>query len=681
MTLSNSTIAANLGAMIADNSDGDDNSAFRKKSLDYYYMRARGDEIPGRSQVISGDLSAMTEAVLSQMLDAFTTDNAIEFEPSSQDDEQQAKLESDVVSYLVMEANNGFITFEEAIKDALLLRNGINKIWVQEDTEVQEADFTNVTPEAFLDITKGDQQTVIDVIEYEGTDLKVKATRTKRNLKVQSVATENFILTAFWDSLDLQDVPFCAEIRFETRSSLREMGFSKKIVDGLVIDSVKTTDDTARNIKNSSSETIVPDRSQEEIKVHECYVLMDVDEDGISERRRILLAGPEVLSNDIVTIVPYAAGAVFIAPHRFLGVSLFDKLKQVQDISTALNRALLDNANASNKSRLAYVKGAVNMDDMEDGRVNGLIECKDSVDQVRALLVPDISQGILSNIEHQKRTRAEMGGASLQLASGQAQLGSTQVGSEGLDRAYSVMEQLAGMMAKNIAETLVKQTFLIAHATLRQNFDIPVNIRVGGRWNTATPSEWDERKRINIKIGMSAGERNRKIAALDKIIGQQGAINSIGLDGVLVDVEGLHNALIDLAKASEIDNPERYFVDPQSKESQAAGVQKQQEAELQETQNQSLVEQALEIEQLKVAMDKYTQDTDLKFKYFEANIKSEVEEAKIVGAATKDLQVAQAEARRNANGAGTEQVGEAREATPEEPAVAETPGGSREPLV
>ena len=646
-------IGARLAALISNSDDANESEAHRKDAMDYYFMRPRGDESQGRSKVVSGDLSSMTEAVLSQMLDAFTTDNAIEFEPNSKEDEQQAQLESDVVSFLVMEANNGYVMFAEAIKDALLLRNGLIKIWVEETKTVTQDTFDNVSPEAFVELTKGTNEIKVDVIIFTDDHLEIRSTKIVRALTAEAIPPENFILTQGWDRLDLHDVPFCAEIKNETRSSLIEQGFSKKQINDMPADDL--TIDTSRNPREATPSNVVPDTSQDIIKVHEVYVLMDVDGDGISERRRMIYANSEVLDNEIVETVPYAAGSVFIAPHRFLGISLFDKLKQTQDITTGLTRAMLDNANATNKSRLAYRKGAVDMDMLEDGRVNGLIECDDPQTDLRALVVPDISAGILQNIEHQKRTRSEMGGASLELATGQAQLGSNQVGSEGLDRAYTVMEQLAAMMAKNIAETLVKQTFLIAHATLRENFDQPLNIRVGGRWNTAIPSDWEVRKRINIKIGMSAGERNRKISALGEIINKQTAVAEQGGDGVLVDIDGTYNALIDWARASEIDNPERYWVDPTTDESKQALKDKQDAEAMSEQQRSNLLARAIDIENLKIAFDKYKQDTDLKFKYRDIQLKSEVEEAKIVGKATQDLQNVQIKAGHKADtGAETE---------------------------
>lgn len=624
----------------------DDN---RAAALDYYFMRpGSAPAMAGRSAVISGDVSAMTDAVLSQMLNAFTTDNVVEFEPNGPDDEEQVHLESAVVSNQVMEQNNGYTEFQQSIKDALLQRNGIIKVYVDEKITTARKTFNNVEPEAVESIIKGSTTVKVEVLNYdpEAKTLKIKATETVRKLCVQSVAPEDFLYTSDWWSLDLTEIPLVAEHKYWTRSQLREMGYSRKVVDELVpYNNIATTAQASRNpqVGANTPHPVPSDPAQDIIEGYEAYCLIDADDDGISERHRVLMSVDGVLIDDEeVPMVPYAVGAVFLASHRLLGISLFDKIKHIQDINTQLNRALLDNSNACNKSRIAYLDGAVEVDDLSDPRVNGNIRVKSGqVQDVRLAItpfvVPDISAGILAAIEHQKRNRAELGGASLELASGQAQLASAQVGSQGLDRAYSVMEQLASMMTKNIAETLVKHTFQLAHATLRYYFDQPVSFRVAGKWQTAIPNQWPERKRLNVKVGMSAGERNRKVQAISYILDKQAQVMQANGVGVLVNLNGFHNALIDWGRSAEIDNPEKYWMDPESPASKAGAANIQKQAAASQEAQKKLLDQAIAIEGLKIAIDKYKSDADRQFKYYDAVLSAEIEEAKIVGSATTEL--------------------------------------------
>lgn len=621
--------------------EGDEIATARRDALDYYFQRVRGDEVAGRSAVVSGDVSSMTEANLAQMMDAFSTDNIIEFEPESIDDEDQAQLESTAVEYLVMHKANGFNELTQAVKDALLLRNGIMKVWVEERDTVKFDKFRNVEPEALVELADN-----VDVVKYDedkGT-LTTKTVSTTRTFKSEAVPPENFLWARNHDTTNLQSIPFCAERHIDSRSDMIEMGFKKSDVEDLNPrrEDYKV-DSNARDPQSMTKSTFAIDKTQDMIEWYECYVLLDWDNDGIAERRKICISNDTLLLNEPCNLVPYAAGTAIINPHRFMGISLYDKLKQTQDTRTGLRRALMDNVNATTKNRLAYFDGRVNVDDVSDGRPNGAIRVKPgaNIQDVRQAVmpfqIPDTSANILQNLESTARERAEMGGASLDLQTASAQIGGDRMGSQGLDRAYSVMEQLAAFMLKNVASTLIRDTFLLAHATLRENFDVAIPIRKQGKWVEPIPSDWPERKSVMVKPGMSPGERARKAATLETILKTQIELAGQGMDEVLVNVNGFYKTLMDWARTADVQNPEQYFVDPQSPEAQQAMQGKAQNAEQQEALKKGLMQQAIGLEQMKIAFDKYKQDSDLQFKYYAEVLGAEVEEAKLVGKATTEL--------------------------------------------
>ena len=213
---------------------------------------------------------------------------------------------------------------------------------------------------------------------------------------------------------------------------------------------------------------------------------------------------------------------------------------------------------------------------------------------------------------------------------------------------------------KTIASTLIRDVFLLAHRTLREYFDEPVPIKRNGKWTHVNPAEWPERHNVTVKPGMSPGERSRRVAALGQVIDAQMMLSDKGMDQVLVDLDGFNRALLDWARLSEVQNPEQYFVDPESDRSQAALQNKQQQAEDLDTQKKTLMQQAFGLEQLRTAFEKYRTDAELQFKYFDSVLKSEVEEAKLVGAATTQLTQKQKEGNENtgtgSNGTGGKQT-------------------------
>lgn len=625
--------------------DGDRISSDRKRALDYYYQRPRGDEIRGRSNVVAGDVSAMVEANLAQMLDSFTSDNIAEFPPNGPEDDAQAELESFSVVQAVMRDNNGYQEIGTAVKDALLLRNGWVKVWADERVEAETIELESATPDTIAGIAEAPGLEV-ELLEYdrEARTAKVRVTSTVKTFRAEAVDPANILYPKQWHKVDLQQIPFFAERHIEPRSRLIERGFPKTKVNQLkAYRHDQKIDSTARDVAEDVPLNSAIDRSTDLIEWFECYVLVDGGQ-GISERHRVAIGGinaTSILEDVEHSLVPYATGSPFINAHRLTGISLFDKLRQTQDLNTGLQRALLDNVNTNNKNRTAYLDGKVNTDDLADGRPNGNIRVKASVGDVRSALhafnVPDISGGILSNLEYQRQVRTELGGASLELATGQMQMAGGRIGSQGVDRAFSVMEQLASHMTKNMATSLIRNMFLLAHATLRAYFDTPVNVKVNGRWQSPIPAEWQRRTRVTVKVGMSPGERARKVATMYQIVDAQLQLAERDMDDVLVNIEGFYRALTDWGRLAEIENPEQYFLDPSTPEAKDALAKKEKARAEAQQKNEALMSTAVGLEQIRSALDKYRHDSDLQFKYFAETLKAEIAEANIVGKATADL--------------------------------------------
>jgi hypothetical protein len=586
------------------------------------------------------------EANLAQMLDAFSNDNIVEFDPLGPEDEDQVQLEADTVTHFVMKQQNGFLELAAAIKDALLLRNGFVKCWVEEFTQRRRRTFDNVAPEGLFTLVA---QLGARLLDYAGSTARLLIERKHKRFCCRAVAPENFFYPREWDSFDLQEIPFCAERHVDSRSELVRMGFPKREVAKLTAQGGSLSVRPDSNARDpgflSTPATPSTDPSQDQIEWFECYALIDVDGDGVAERRQLAFVWNDnvVLEDEPAALVPYGAGAVMLNPHRLTGISQYDKLRHVQDERTGLKRARYDNVNTVTKNRIAYLDGKVNVDDVGDGRPNGAIRVKSNsgIEDVRAAVmpfaVPDNSANILANEEALKRERTELGGAALELASGQMQIGGDRMGSQGLDRAYSVMEQLAAMMTKTIAATLIRSVFLLAHATLREHWDRPVPIKRGGKWDSPVPTQWQPRDRVTVKVGMSPGERSRKATALLQMLNMQIQLAQLGMDEVLTNVVGFYRTLMDWARVSEIQNPEQYLVDPQSEQAQKALKLKAQKAQADDAARKSLMNRAIGTEETKLGLDKYKHDSTLQHKYWDGVLHSEIEEAKIVGHATTEL--------------------------------------------
>lgn len=121
-----------------------DLSSQRSKAMEYYLGEETldGDMVPpkDRSKAVSTDVSDTIEGLMPSLMEIFASgDDVVEFEPVSQEDEEAAQQETDYVNHVFWHKNHGFMTLYSMMKDALLQKNGIVKVW-WEEKEVEETE-------------------------------------------------------------------------------------------------------------------------------------------------------------------------------------------------------------------------------------------------------------------------------------------------------------------------------------------------------------------------------------------------------------------------------------------------------------------------------------------------------------------------------------------------------------
>ena len=102
----------------------------RREALQYYYGQPYGNEVEGRSQVVTTEVKDAVEGIMPSLMAIFTSsDEVVRFEPQNQDDEDDAQQATDYVNYIYSRVNNGFTALYCLFKDALLLKNGYLKVY------------------------------------------------------------------------------------------------------------------------------------------------------------------------------------------------------------------------------------------------------------------------------------------------------------------------------------------------------------------------------------------------------------------------------------------------------------------------------------------------------------------------------------------------------------------------
>ena len=647
-SLSDSELASILNneLTVAQGSNQDDINSQRATALNYYFGRIPGDFLPnqgsavtgdtnqtgitrsteGNSNAVSLDVADMTEAMLAQIMPTFSQDIVASFEAMNPEDEKQANQESEFVNYQIMQRCDGYVQFYEAIKNALLMKNGIVKVYVDEYDRIQTREFSELSELEFeLAAQQLPENVSIERVEREDGTVVVKRRTTQRELKIEAVDPINFRMKSDQRKQDVMDTcNFCAERKIVTQSWLISRGIDPEQVRELPTEDVDTdVDELARNQSQEEDEHYWYEASSRPIEVWECYIRVDYDRDGYGELRRVLLAGDKsgggggsiILENDEVDWIPYATGTPFLNPGRWLGISLFDKIKEIQDQKTDFIRQYINNMRYHNNKRLIGVSDQVNWQSMVNSRPGGAIE-EYVQGAVRELQTTDIGPSCQNILNYLDKMRAERGGASLDMQTQGMTVGGDTA--HGVERQMSFKEMMAGMVTKTLGETLIKQTYLLCHRTLRAFFPEPQQARIGQDWTNVIPAEWPERQHVSIQVGLTPGERMRKAQALREVLGVQQQAMEGGQEGVFTDKGKIYNTASDLARVQGIDNVDRYFIDPDSEAAQQAAqqnAQSQQMAQQQAAQMQmEQFQQMLQVEYAKIQQEvqKNLQDHEIK---------------------------------------------------------------------
>lgn len=589
-------------------SDSDELQGLRARALDYYFGRPRGDEKSGRSKLQSLDLADMVESVLAQVIPAFTDDLAIEFEVPSGETEAilQAEDEGIAVNHVIQKEIGGFNLFYVLFKDALLLKNCVAEVLLDETEEVRIDEYKGLGPMELMALT-GDPREGRKVIDSlvpaspETVDVVLKTITRRKKIRVTPVPPDEVRINSDHDKPTLEDARFVSRRRIMRESELLALGIDEELVNGLPMFGSRT--DTTQNSRAQVAKEWDVDTANmldRPVSVDDCWMRVDYDGDGLVERRRVLRGeNGTILSNEPVNYMGLVSGTAFINPHKWLGISLYDKLKEIQDYKTHFLRQAADNASVANNARFGYLENAVNLDHLYNSKPGGGVALK-RVDALVPIPTPNILPSVFEMLSYGDKMRTERSGASLDMQSQQVPLQNRTA--HGAERVISSMEQITTLMADTLAMTVVKGVYLAVHTLLREHFPEGYEVPKQGQtqsYRKVTPGRWGPRGSISLTLGLSVGERIKMAGALQKVIDQQTTLLQQGGQGTLVTEANIYRSLVEFARMAGLPNPKQYWVDPLSEEGQKAQEGKakaqQEAAQKQEAAQQQIIDLQREV--------------------------------------------------------------------------------------
>ena len=583
--LDESQILNIVGQELSDASGGNENDFIegnRQAALATYLGQPDGKEVEGRSAIVSTDVADAIEWIMPELMKAFTQNNeVVTFDPVGENDSDQAELESRYVYDILMKDNNGFLILHEFIKNALMQKNGFLRVHydenVKESTEsytgLTEVEYNMVLADPEVEIT---EQTVGELAgQPPSYDIKVVRRKNKSITRVTSVPPEEFRVNRMHNSLDLSAARFTAQVLIKTRSDLILEGYDKEYIYSLPKSEVYENDREYRFYMQG--ETVQPnhdvsnDEANYSIEIAECVMLIDVNEDGIAELMKVTVAGGDnpthVLDIEEIDEIPFISTTAILMSHKLYGLSLYDRLKQIQELKTTLWRNILDNTYLQNNQRTIVIENQVNLDDLLISRPGGVIRAKRD-NAVTPYVTPPLSSDVYKMMDYADVVREGRAGVSPNGPVTDTMVGD-RVGSEGIAQMMSQKEELVGLMVRVIAETGIKPLCYMIRDMVVKHQDVAREYMFRGKWVQVSPTKWRDRTHSTVRVGTGSGNRKEQVMAIGQIIMFQDKI-AMKQGQSLVMPEQQFNAMNDYAKFSGLPGIGKYVIDPKSPQGQKA---------------------------------------------------------------------------------------------------------------
>lgn len=569
---------------LTDALNGDESSAFqtaRAKALRYYRGDPLGNEVKGRSQVVSRDTAEAIDSLMPGLMKIFVgSDKTGAFDARKPDDEAGAEQATDYVNWIWLIKNNGAMIAHDWFKDALQYRLGTVKVWWEKTQKRRREAYKGLDQEQLASLELDDDDEIRSIEEYDAlgpdgqpiklTDIVFYRNKEEGCVRIANVAPEDYTVESRAKS---DETTYFAGDRFQTTvSDLIEDGYDRDLVETIPDGNDDWNDEKNDRFSpeegtNGTSDQSDIDPSMRKIWCAEVYLKVDFDGDGIAEWRKVTVAGPRstivILDNEEVDDHPYCTLTPYPTPHKLVGESVVDKIQDIQEVKTALQRGALDNIYSTNQPRMmlgphADVDDALNTDISHPIRVsNGTVN-----DNVGYIATPFTAEASFKAIEYfDQRGEVRTGVSRLTQGLDANAINKTATGVNAITNASNERQ---AMVARIFAESGVKRLFKKILELVCKYQDRPDLIKLRGEWVEMNPMEWSDEMDFIPTVGIGTGNRDQQLMHLQTLLSIQFQAIQMqgGIQGPLVTGENVYATVSKIVENAGLKSPETYFTDP-----------------------------------------------------------------------------------------------------------------------
>ncbi|ANS04560.1 portal protein [uncultured Mediterranean phage] len=564
-----------------------DLSKQREEALKYYLGEPLGNEVEGRSSVVSQDLLEVIESMLPSLMRMFTqSDKMVNFDPQGPEDVPYAEQITDYCNFIFNRDNDGFSILHSMFKTALLQKNGFCKIYWKTSKKQKKESYKHLDETQYQTLLIDEEIEILEVeeiLEEDGLYYNVDLRRTKEygRCQIDAVPPEEILVSP--RAKTLSDCNFIAHRVTKTVSELLDMGFNKKDVENLPTSEEqiynteaivrRSYDDPTMDIEISNL-----DPSMRVVQITECYMNVDVDGDGIAELRKIIVGGSGynnyiVLENEEINHLPFAMCVAVPMPFRFFGLSMYDLLADVQMMSTAIMRQTLDNMYTLGNARTVVVDGQANLDDLLTSRPGGIVRVKSPNAVVSMPQQNFLNEGLamMQKIDQLKEKRSGVPNQLMGL--NPDTINKSHTTAQSVNQMMNSSTQRIELIARSFADG-VKDIFKNILAVICEYQDQERIVKLRGQFIPMNPREWTDHYDCTVQVGLGTGNQDQRLEVLQQVLNVQEKMISQGGMG-MVTPQTIYNTIEAYLQNSGYKDATQFFNNPSQQPPQPPKEEKQ----------------------------------------------------------------------------------------------------------
>lgn len=538
----------------------------RIRATRYYSGKVNLSHEEGRSRVVATKCRDAVRAVKPALMRVFLqSGDPVEFVGRTPQGQQAAKQATSYAKY-VFERNNGFSVLSDVFDDALVKKVGIAKVYFDETETVEVDEYTGLTQAQVDALVAYDGVEILEQRETIGPmgmlyDVTASRTDVDGEIRVQSVAPEDFFIDEMATSIE--DAYVCGHSTYGRVSDLVAMGFDFDEVYELsgVSRSGSASEEEYERNQTEEDEDNGADPSMRKVLITEAYMRMDIEGTGVARPYKFICAGSKytILDKEPCDYFPFAAFEVDPQPHTFFGWSLVDIIVDDQDASTSMLRGMLDAINMANNPRVEAVEGMVNMDDLLNNEIGGIIRVK-GPGGIREIVTGQAVAGAtlpaMQYYDEAIRAKTGITGAGMGMDADALQSQTA----AGVNAAVQAASAVSELIARTLAEGGMKQLFKLISQLARQHPKPDEVIRVDGQYTPVDPTSWGTDMDMIANVGLGNNQRHERLAMVGQALQfQMQILGAYGPTNGLVGLTNIRNAMADMLKLSGVNDADRYL--------------------------------------------------------------------------------------------------------------------------